>query len=383
MVISSDLLLNFSIWLLTFIALFNDSQYGVSFSWVLVPAVIAFLAVVIKNGRVQLKREHLTAICFWFVCFISTLISPVVDAQRDLISFLLFVALYIVMTSSVRNWDHSRKIILVYILVATVGSLVIINNFVHGIYYNEWFQRSTVTFMGVSRDPNYVAGFLAPLPILVLTYEPLKKRKSTGVVKAALIILGLTALVLDGSRGGIISAVIPVALYFLLKVKSNAKKIAIILAILVTFIIGYRLILEYLPVQTIERLLFRQSADTRSSLWKAGLNGFYSNPILGQGIGAASYYSRQLVGNYSHNMYIDILSGSGLLGIVIYLVLIVQNIICNCRVRDCLKTNIVLIAIALFFPQFFINGFNTLSMWLPLIIAHHVNVYCMDILFEE
>lgn len=368
-----------SIYLLIVISLFNTSQYGTSFSWIVGPAILSLFAALIGRSNIlHITMKHYLGLLFWIICVVSTLLSPIVEVQRDIITFALFVILYIFMTSMENDADKSRKVILVYILVATIGCLVIIYNYINGIYYNSWFHRSTVTFLGVSRDPNYVSGFIAPLPILILTYQPIYERRYARIIKAILVVVCLFALIIDGSRGGIISAVLPVVLYILSREKKIKKRIAEVILFIITCIIGYRLIVDYLPSQTVARLLFQTSGDTRSALWKAGLNAFYQNPIIGQGIGSASQYSKAIAGNYSHNMYIDMLACSGIVGSIVYLLFILENVKCGYKLKECLKNNLDLILIAFILPQFFVNGFNTVSMWLPLIMMHHLNLYYMN-----
>ena len=124
--------------------------------------------------------------------------------------------------------------------------------------------------------------------------------------------------------------------------------------------------LQYLPTQTIERLLFMQSGDTRSDLWAAALTGFLENPMIGQGLNSSTVYANAIAGNHSHNMYIDILSTSGIIGAGLYLLLLFLVI----KGKGRMNGQKILIAISFNLPMFFLNGFNSLTMWIPLIMCY-------------
>ena len=77
-------------------------------------------------------------------------------------------------------------------------------------------------------------------------------------------------------------------------------------------------------------------------------------------------------------MYIDILASLGILGMLSYLALV----FCVAYGNKKIDTRVLLIGIALFLPQFFLNGFNTLSMWIPIFMLFFAKHYLqkLDIL---
>ena len=65
------------------------------------------------------------------------------------------------------------------------------------------------------------------------------------------------------------------------------------------------------------------SLDGRSGMLALGLELFASRPLFGIGYGNFVYYSAKVLGwgTYSHNNYIEVLSGTGLFGFVPYVLL--------------------------------------------------------------
>ncbi|MCY1689908.1 O-antigen ligase family protein [Exiguobacterium sp. SL14] len=103
----------------------------------------------------------------------------------------------------------------------------------------------------------------------------------------------------------------------------------------------------------------------RLDLWKRSLEIFYDNPIIGVGLNGANDYLVNNGYHNSHNVFIDILTSGGLLGVLIFITIILLMI----RVK---KFNLVFIlgfVFVMFGPLFFINGFNTLSFWIPFFLV--------------
>lgn len=358
-------LFDFSVLLIIFIGLFNTSQFGATLSWILVPVLLIFINMIFFDRTLRLLPMHLIAIIFWLICTFSTVVSAVVTVQRDVITFLVFVMLFMLITGNTKSFLNNKLYIKAYVLVGLLGVANILFNFITKDFYNPWYHRATVEFMGVHRDPNYVGAFLAPLPIIIVYLTSTQQIKKKWI-SALCITLTFAALIVDGSRGAIVSACLPLVLYYVFQLKSVKKKILIMLSGIIVLVIGWNVMLQYLPTQTIERLLFMQSGDTRSDLWAAALTGFLENPMIGQGLNSSTVYANAIAGNHSHNMYIDILSTSGIIGASLYLLLLFLVI----KGKGRMNGQKILIAISFNLPMFFLNGFNSLTMWIPLIMCY-------------
>lgn len=357
----------YAIALLIIIGIFNTSPYGATLSWVLVPFSLTVIGTFLEKINLKMNRAMFFAFAFWVVCIVSTVLSPSVTLERDGLTSFLFVLWFSLIIGNYKTTSISDFFIVLYVAVSLLVSCIIIYNWVNGIYYNEWFARSTLSVGGVQKDPNYVAAFLAPAPILLLLYGKYSGKDNLFTKKWlawCLVAIVCVSLLLNGSRGGILSALIAVCGFVFFSIKSTKKRIKTLIALIIIATIGVIVMINVLPEQTIERLFFQSSGDTRSKLWSAAIMPFTNNPLIGEGLNSASKYSLELAGNASHNMYIDILSGAGLLGAALYIMMIWDT---GFR-RKKHKIDIALACFALLMPQMFINGFNSTSQWIPIIM---------------
>ncbi len=355
------------------VGIFNTSAYGASLSWVMVPAVLIVVGVLLESNRLQLRPAHYMAMIFWIVTIMSTVMSSTVVMQRDSITSLIFTCLFILVTGSPRLKTKGAFFLKLYMGICAVVSVLIVLNWTRGIYYSAWYRRSTLIVGGVSKDPNYVSSFLAPAPILVFLF--MKYRQGVRRLRHTLLQWGLVGLILfamslDGSRGGLISVGVGLFLFLLFSTGSTKKRMGAIF-ISGVLVAGLVFILPRIfPQQTIDRLLMEGSIEGRSVLWRYGIVPFLNSPIIGQGLGAASRY----IGRPSHSMYVDILSSSGLVGGGLFLGMLLDIGFSGVRY----KKDILFLCISLFLPLMSINGYNTTSQWIPIFMLYFAVCFLMQ-----
>ena len=124
------------------------------------------------------------------------------------------------------------------------------------------------------------------------------------------------------------------------------------------------LIKKFLPSQAIERYL-NISNNSRIPIWRDTFEYFKMHPIFGGGMGSVSQYVHEVEKHVSHNVYLDILGCFGIVGSLLFLIFIIENCI-KCKKNDLFKH--FSLSIGFLLPMFFINGFNTATFYLPLII---------------
>jgi O-antigen ligase len=166
---------------------------------------------------------------------------------------------------------------------------------------------------------------------------------------------------------------------------SLKKKLSIIFAGLIVVLFAALLVLKFYSAQSLERLL--NSNDSRLALWDVALTVFKDHPFIGGGMAAASVVTRTVLGNDSHNVFIDILCNSGILGSIFFLLYFFNSSLKTLKIN---RSFIFSMAIVFLMPLFFINGFNTASFYLPLILMSQFSKYCrmqgasyLDFLIKE
>ncbi|MDV8108765.1 O-antigen ligase family protein [Bacillus sp. BAU-SS-2023] len=366
-------LIIFPIVLLIFMSVINKFQFGVSLTGVIIPIVMYVCFFIVEKKNITLSISHLICLMFWFFSTISTLISEIVTPQRDNITFLIFTLFFILCTSVNYNKRELKVILHGYVFVAIFCSADIIFNFLNGFKYS--WNRYSIYVFNTHRDPNYVSAFiLFGLTIILLELIISKKMKITkkfnSLIMAMCIILGSLA---TGSRTSFMFTMIVLiisSIYYFYK-----RKVSIIS--IVTVILGLILITSILknivPVTILERLLNFEnySDDIRMTLWKSSFKVFEMNPLIGAGLGGLNKYLFSIGLFDSHNVYLDILCGQGLIGIILLILMIIQFI----RVKKKDRFIMGMVIFSLFAPLSTINGFNTATFWLPMTLCQIMSNY--------
>ena len=326
----------------------------------------------------KMKRCKSTPVAltlYWLVIFFSTALSSVVPLEQDVFSFAILLFIFYIASSTVFEENQIKLILSVYIISALVCSAFVVKNWVAGDFFSAWTLRASYRFMGVYKDPNYVASYICPATffLFVRTITAADVRKKTVSIVGLLFFI-ITILCI-GSRGAMVTVAVAIVYYYLMTGSISRAKKLLILAFgsLIVFQI-YQIYLSVMPQQVFDRL--SESADnSRLELWAAGLKGFTNNPIFGCGLGSSNEYAIAYAGNHCHNVYIDALAACGILGNVFLAYVFIKN----CMQSS--KNNRIFIhagILVFFIPLIFINGFNSATFITPLMMMAILSNYCRD-----
>lgn len=211
---------------------------------------------------------------------------------------------------------------------------------------------------GFLGEPNSLASVaLFTLPLLFV-------KKNKKLVLAICLLLLSVVLIISGSRSGIMGFIIQC--FFLFAVFRFPRRYGAILSFSFLFV-GLTLLTPFLASNIHE---------SRVEIWHAALLSFLHNPVIGGGFGNidllihkesltfASFISARYVDS-SHNIFLDILIQSGVLGLGAFLWLILRSITVFYRNRDT-----VFIALMLGFVT--ILSFNPVSVWVLVVFWYLV-----------
>jgi O-antigen ligase len=363
-----------------FLSLFNNSPFGAGLGKVIVPVMLYILIRFIfeVKTKIKLKPIHLLVILFWLSSLISTGFSQYVKINTDMVSSLAFTIFFIFATSKDYNRCEIRLLIKTLLCTGILASVFIIYNFLIG-NQTGWAPRYSLEILGVMKDENYVSAFL--MPILAYTYYMLffayktEKKKKFALFFYSILIS--TGCLLTGSRAAFVSVIsILIVLFYMILFKgkfSTIRKIALSIlgAVLTIVIIVFA---DKILPEMISARLFDYggySTDIRfTDLWKTAISLFYENPILGSGLNAIS----KVYGIYSHSIYIDLLVGQGIIGLLIFVAILINLTKSRKQVRGLFF--IMLFAFAM--PLMTINGLNTTSIWTPILLIQILKSYLCD-----
>ena len=157
------------------------------------------------------------------------------------------------------------------------------------------------------------------------------KDKSGGIYEIAkkcimfvfLIFCGIGCL-LGGGRGAFVYIVVATVylLYRLFKLRRRYYFLTIILLIVASIAILF-LSSRYHVLQSAGFTRVAESLTTdynRFTSWKLGLHAFWRSPVIGNGLGSVWW----TIGYYSHNIFVDLLSETGLIGTMIFVSVILR-----------------------------------------------------------
>ena len=112
--------------------------------------------------------------------------------------------------------------------------------------------------------------------------------------------------------------------------------------------------------------------NIRLLIWKYAMQGFFNKPVLGSGLYSATYYSQLYVRWVTHNSFVDILVGQGIIGVIFWIGIFAKFIMVK-KGNGMFVLNIIFVFM---FPYFFLNGYETLSFWLPMILIKQISDCC-------
>jgi hypothetical protein len=210
--------------------------------------------------------------------------------------------------------------------------------------YNAFLKISVINFLAIAAFPfvdfldsmNYMRFGYAMLPsVIMFIYAILKKEKN----KIIWILLGIVAfflMVVYGSRGPLVVILIWALIQFLFnrKISTYKKAIILILVSLMTFLVfKYNFIVKIvdyiyyeLGIHTYTLAKLRMTFDVGLVEASSGRDIIYitmwdyikQNPLLGYGIG----FSQEVLNYTPHNLFLQILLESGVVGLLIWSVIL-------------------------------------------------------------
>jgi len=267
------------------------------------------------------------------------------DRQEGLVSWLFYGLWTVLLILHLNNNSEETKLIKINNLfkVASISGLLVS---VYAIFqllgwdFISWSEPASVTGRAVSSfgQPNYLACWL----VLILPFSAylifIAKTKISRLIWALIFISELTALLATGSRAAffvflIFSGVWLVWFLTQKKILSYKK----ILLIILSGLIVLSSFLTFLAISNKSRFaeftdLRKGSAAVRLELWQTGWQAFLKKPLLGYGLENqteayvgyykadwALYANPNTYSDRAHNLILDILLTSGIIGLLFFI----------------------------------------------------------------
>jgi O-antigen ligase len=315
---------------------FTDVQ-GVSFTSVTaLLGVVTFGATLVQYGK--LKNNNLEPILvkkntkviiysvfFLIIIFIGEFIRPDhiwVPRYWPLTYFQLIVLLWLTYTL-IPSKKELEIIMVVFIISNLIVSIIGLSGFGGMSSSNDLLLR----YSGFTGNANTTSYLLGASFLMLLYFARIATSNFIRVIIYLLIIFLGLATIFTGSRGGILFLILAVG-YWGMRNGNRYLLIPIILLLGVS---------QFIPATYIDRIINiphdiltqSDSVATRYSLWESAIRAWSQNPIFGIGNGAFVSFAGRDIGYFliAHNMYLTFLSENGIVGLLSFLLILIQTII--------------------------------------------------------
>lgn len=295
--------------------------------------------------KVSLKKE-IPILIFLGVLIVAACFS--IDPRRSFTEvWLLGAALFLFLLSSElvsRGWgiDLWIKALLI------VGAIVMIFTWREAVvWYQQWLVFTGKILPEISYRlpaPNFLAVFLNILLMVSVASFLFTKSKAAKLFLGVWAFSALGLIYLTSSRGGWMGTTAGLgSLLFLSALAFPDKRKALfrwlrqhrlVTILLVIGLITLILVFAWIFIQQSKVPTHAAIGDSRSFLWNPAWQAFTQSPIIGSGpYTYISFYVQQQstppspLYLYAHSIYLDLLSGSGVLGLAAFFVMIVCLVI--------------------------------------------------------
>lgn len=211
--------------------------------------------------------------------------------------------------------------------------------------YDAFLKISIINFLAITTFPfvsfldsmNYMRFGYAILPSVIMFFYAILKKEKMRFIWLLLGIAAFFLMVVYGSRGPLVVIFIWALIHFLFngKISTYKKAIILILISLITFLVfEYNLIVKLIDYIYYElgihtytlaklRMMFNvgfiESSSGRDTIYIVMWNYINQNPLLGYGIG----FSQKVLGYTPHNLFLQILLESGVIGLLIWSIILI------------------------------------------------------------
>jgi putative inorganic carbon (hco3(-)) transporter len=313
---------------------------GIPFDWLL--AIILFIIIFVHMvSTKRLPDIFFNNLNIWFSLFflvniVSSLFSEFRDHALTELLVIFQAYLYVVINLFFLNEEGiSNKLPLVLGLSIGLNSLIASLGYFFGMeYMNTW--DGVVLTTGVTRGANTLA-LMCVFVIPLLVHKMLKAR-STGAffLYAGLVFINICGIISSESRGGFLHLIIVTMLILFFNrhlFQPRFLGIAISLLAFGVVIVGTAIPDDYFERQ---KTLVAEEKDNslrrRAAYIRVGMRSFVENPFIGTGTGTfpkiwvesneTLYFKMEE--RPSHNVYLQVLVESGLIGLLLFLGMLSQ-----------------------------------------------------------
>jgi len=282
--------------------------------------------------------------------------------------FLILYAIVIAFPFADRDVQLIKKTV---ILSGLVAASIVIYQFINQVTYLETV-RASIALGGLAADPNILAASLL-LPFGLLLSDYLAERRSRPTLHLLPLLLFPVAIILTGSRGGLLGLLVVGGCLLLVYFGREAQH-RIRLLMLTSLAAGsFWFLWPLLPTALTERFVLTEmvagGGAGRLDAWRISIGAWLENPFLGYGFASFSTVNVLSGGTaiVSHNIYLQALVELGLPGLGLLLAALLLSL--NYNWKSSLVSGTTAGLLGLLAASFFVVTINRDYFWLALMLA--------------
>jgi len=280
------------------------------FALVIALLVFAWLAG-LRSGVLEGRSDRYMPYGLFFAYYLYAVLSMVINGEHvnnALTIFGIVVMQPLIVFASIMLRDRKRSFVLVMawgsgVIFAMVGYLLLVQGSLELLRIGETYQNINM-YLGIFAS-------------LMLSMEA--KTLWRGVVAKTLALLAVFCMLLVGGRAAVV-AVMAVFLIFTAFVgRKKGFQVAFLIVLIVLALLYWNLIADTRFFQRMIGLAGDDDSSKRIFLFTKAIELFKSNFVFGAGINAfPAYINKFEEGWYPHNIFLDVASSLGVIGLVLF-----------------------------------------------------------------
>lgn len=312
--------------------------------------------------------------CFFFINFLGFIFTLFFERQicdelfyenvtRTFLAYLLNILNALVLCLTIKKDEAVyilKKILVYFNIIYLLTFVTLYSSVISSILDGE-------RFLGYSTNPNQHGVLLVAIPFISIY---LLKNK---IIKTWFFVLTLfTSFILifliksDAVYYSFIFSLLLFFLFMLKRLKIEVKFFILLISPLFFYFFIFDLFMVFIETTNNEG----DQANVRYVLWLNGILAFLESPLIGLGPGSFSGFSRPFESVECHNTFIDLLTNTGLLGMVFYLFFLAK-IFKSFYLKNVISPILMLSSIIIF--SLFHNILRHPTFWLLLFILYYIS----------
>jgi len=302
-----------------------------------------------KKNKIQISADTKLWLLLFLLMVISLIYTIEFNYSLKYITWFGFLLIYKICLDNINDWKKTAFICLyLFSLIHVIATVIyaIRPEFIQSIVktilpankalYNINLYRYGA-IAGICADHGTNAIFISIF--IALSFSLLIKRKK--IINIIMTILGIIALLLTAKRGHLIANIAAMIITFLVNNKNNKKTIKNTVYLSICFIIIIIIIRQFPATNFIFERFASLSEEGnllngRDGLYSVMFNSITNNFILGTGIRTTLILTG---GNDGHNIFLQIMTELGIVGIIILTFILIKNIFNMIKQRQNIYTS--------------------------------------------